>query len=239
MRPVNVDNPRRRGDPVPLRGPLNVVILPIADFHRIGDFHQVASPDLPELRGTAVSSWSPETLPRKERVEIPTPALGRWVVDRAMGHEMSLQPRDFPGIVPGASAHVRAIHRQVERDSQGVDLPFKVVMPIGIGIQEKLEDIVDKQVAVVLMLSHPEVILWNLGVEEETALCPPQTDSKLRRATAVLRTQDIHKLGEPRRVSPFRGIRSQAQVWIAGEPKANDLGGKGSHQVQVTRGKRG
>lgn len=239
MRPVNVDNARRRGDPVPLRRPLNVVILPIADFHRIGDFHQIASPDLPQLRGTAVSSRSPETLPRKERVEIPPPALGRWIVHRAMSDEMSLQPRDFPGIVPGSSAHVRAIHCQIERDSQGVDFPFKVVMPIAIGIQEKLEDIIDKQVTVVLVLSHPEVILGNLCAQKETALCPPQTGSQLGGTTAMLRTQDVHKCGEPGSAPPFWGVQSQAQVWIAREPKANDLGGKGSHQVQVTRGKRG
>mgnify|MGYP001809633039 CR=1 FL=1 len=141
---MNVDNPRRRGDPVPLRGPLNVAILPIADFHRISDLHQIASPDIPSLRGTAISSRRPEAFPGKERIEIPTPALGRWVVHGAMSDEMSLQPRDFPGIVPGASAHVRAIHRQIERHPQGVDLPFKVVMPIAMGIQEKLEDIIDK-----------------------------------------------------------------------------------------------
>ncbi len=236
---MNVDNPRRRGDPVPLRSPFNVVILPIADVHRIGDFHQIASPDLPSLRGTPVSSRRPDTLPRKERIEIPTPALGRWIVHRAMSDEVSLQPRDLPGIVPGASAHVGAIHRQIESDPQGVDLPLKVVMSIAIRIQEKLEDIIDKQVTVVLVLSHPEVILGNLGVQRETALCPPQTGSQLGGATAMLRPQDIHKLGEPGSVPPFWGVRSQAQVWIAGEPKANDLGGKGSHQVQVTRGKRG
>ncbi len=233
---MDIHDPRRSGHPVSLGIAFNPSILTVAYLHRVGDLHQIRPPDIANRRCPAGAAGCAERFPREECGQIPALALGGGIVHRTIGDDVGRKSRDFPVVVASASADVGPIHRQIESDTQRVDLPFKVVVPIAIGFEKELENVVKIELRVVFQLGHPEVVLGDFGVHVESAFRPAEPRTQFLRAATVFWPQDIDELGEPRDACPLRCFRALVHIWVAGKLKAQNCRRLRSHQVQVTRG---
>ena len=233
---MDIHDPRRSGHPVSLGIALNPSILTVAHLHRVGDLHQIGSPDIANLRCPTGAAGCAERRPREECSQIPALALGGGIVHRTIGDDVGREPRDFPVVGAGASTDIRPIHCEIESDTQRVDLPFKVVVPVAIWLQEEFEHVVEIKLRIVFQLGHPEVVLGDFGVEVESAFRPSEPRTQFLRAATVFWPQDIDEVGEPRDASPLWCVRALVHIRVAGKLKAQNRRRLRSHQVQVTRG---